>query len=226
MRVVEVVIRSTTAYSQSRPHKSPMLDKELHGDYDMRTWAEKGHFLPDGSLYAPPMAWKSGLDAVAKYLSIKIPGGRSKTYAQKFMSGVAVFDQAVMLDARSLPATDKFVENGKVSISKLRAQMAKLPPITKASLSFEDVFVNADGRKGGGTRVWRRFPYVPAWIAVVTFHILDDVITLDVFRQHLEQAGAFIGIGRWRPAQGGLYGRFEVVHMEEVAEAGMQMAAE
>jgi hypothetical protein len=44
----------------------------------------------------------------------------------------------------------------------------------------------------------------------VTFHILDDVISPDVFEQHLKDAGNFIGIGRFRPRNNGYYGRFSV----------------
>ena len=42
------------------------------------------------------------------------------------------------------------------------------------------------------------------------FYIIDDAITGDVFKYHLQQAGSFIGIGRFRPRNNGFYGRFKV----------------
>ena len=46
------------------------------------------------------------------------------------------------------------------------------------------------------------------------FYILDDTITEDVFKEHLEEAGKFIGIGRFRPRNNGFYGRFAVDKIE------------
>jgi hypothetical protein len=38
--------------------------------------------------------------------------------------------------------------------------------------------------------------------------IFDDTITKEVFERHLTEAGRFVGIGRFRPENGGIYGRF------------------
>lgn len=83
-------------------------------------------------------------------------------------------------------------------------------PVTKETVSGEWLFVPADGRRGGGKRVEKCFPVVHEWKGDVTFHILDDVITPEVFDQHLRDAGNFIGIGRFRPRNNGYYGRFKV----------------
>lgn len=74
----------------------------------------------------------------------------------------------------------------------------------------EWLFVPADGRRGGPKRVWKQFPYVPKWSGEVFFYILDDTITPSVFEEHLDQAGKFIGIGRFRPRNNGFYGRFKI----------------
>jgi hypothetical protein len=39
---------------------------------------------------------------------------------------------------------------------------------------------------------------------------LDETITEEVFKLHLEESGKFIGIGRFRPQNNGFYGRFKV----------------
>ena len=71
-------------------------------------------------------------------------------------------------------------------------------------------FVPASGKRGDGKRVMRCFPEIASWSGEITFHIFDDTITESVFRQHLEQAGQFIGIGRFRPRNNGFFGRFVV----------------
>lgn len=83
-------------------------------------------------------------------------------------------------------------------------------PVKKSELSGEWLFVPADGKRGSGKRVKKCFPVVPSWKGAVTFHILDDTITPDIFEQHLREAGNFIGIGRFRPRNNGYYGRFKV----------------
>ncbi len=83
-------------------------------------------------------------------------------------------------------------------------------PIKKDEVAGEWLFVPADGKRGSGKRVEKCFPVVQEWNGKVQFHILDDVITPDVFEQHLKDAGNFIGIGRFRPRNNGYYGRFAV----------------
>jgi len=83
-------------------------------------------------------------------------------------------------------------------------------PVKKEDVAGEWYFVPSDGRRGGGKRVKRCFPVIPVWSGPVSFFILDETITEDVFRLHLEEAGKFIGIGRFRPQNNGFYGRFQV----------------
>lgn len=89
----------------------------------------------------------------------------------------------------------------------------ELPDVAE-EVDGEWLFVPADGRRGSGKRVKKCFPLIPAWEVAVTFYITDDTITQDVFTYHLKQAGQFIGIGRWRPRNNGLYGRFTVESVE------------
>jgi hypothetical protein len=73
-----------------------------------------------------------------------------------------------------------------------------------------ELFVGSSGKRNDSTRVWRTFPDFPEWSGVVTYLILDDTITKKVFEQHLKEAGNFIGVGRFRPENGGFYGRYQV----------------
>lgn len=82
----------------------------------------------------------------------------------------------------------------------------------------EALFVPSSGRRGDGSRVTRRFPYIaPGWRGEVTIHVVDETITREVLEEHLVEAGKLIGIGRFRPRNNGYYGRFKLVSLEEVA---------
>lgn len=87
-------------------------------------------------------------------------------------------------------------------------------PDTKDGVACDRIHANADGVRGSGKRVWRLFPRIEGWQADVQFHVLANEITRDVFEEHLRQAGAFVGIGRFRPKNGGFYGRFEVARVQ------------
>lgn len=86
-------------------------------------------------------------------------------------------------------------------------------------VSIDDIkgewfFVPSDGTPGGGKRVMKCFPYVPVWAGVVTYTIIDPIINQEIFERVLTVSGSLIGIGRFRPANRGYYGRFQCEHME------------
>ena len=74
----------------------------------------------------------------------------------------------------------------------------------------QTLFVPSKGIRGAGQRVNRTFPLIPSWEGLVTFTILDDMITEDIFAQVLRNAGMLVGVGRFRPENCGYYGRFKV----------------
>ena len=82
--------------------------------------------------------------------------------------------------------------------------------ITEDSVGHEWLHVPSDGRRGGTTRVEKCFPLIPSWSGEVQFLVLDEIITEEVFTEHLKDAGSFIGMGRFRPRNNGFYGRFKV----------------
>jgi len=74
----------------------------------------------------------------------------------------------------------------------------------------EWLFVPSDGKRGGGKRVMKCFPKITSWNGEVKFIIMDDMITKDVFAEMMNIFGTYVGIGRFRPQNGGYYGRFIV----------------
>lgn len=179
MKIATVSLTSASPYSQSKYHSTEKLPKEIAKDYEARTWRERLHYMDDGEVFIPPMAFKNCLAEAAKFLSIQIPGKGKSTYTKHFEAGVLVTD-AVPLG------------------------------VQKDDVPGEWLFLPSDGVRGSGKRVEKCFPRIEEWAAVVTFYILDDTITEEVFENHLRQAGQFIGIGRFRPRNNGFYGRFNV----------------
>ena len=81
--------------------------------------------------------------------------------------------------------------------------------VHKDEVGSQTINANADGVRGSGKRVKRTFPVVPSWKGVAEFVILDDTITPEVFERTLQTAGQIVGVGRFRPENGGLNGRFK-----------------
>lgn len=173
-------IRGISPYSQSRQHDAPKFDKESHDDYDRRTWREKLNLSGDGKSVVIP--------AHAMHQCIAAGAKYSK---------------------RQIPGQGKATWTAKFLAGIMIADDIRLD-IDPASVDSVTISANADGVRGSGKRVPRRFPIMPEWSAEFEVFILDDIITPEVFKEMLTTAGMFIGIGRFRPEKGGINGRFAV----------------
>lgn len=170
-------------YSQSAGHQTPKLDRESHDDYDIRTWQEKCTVNQGGQICIPAMALKQAIDTAAYKLGVKVEGRRGATYKNFFASG--------------------FFCEGDVPIANGKA-------LSKKDAVMKTISANADGIRGSGKRVTRRFPEFNKWSGVASFTITDDIITKEIFETHLRACGMIVGIGRFRPEKGGTNGRFRV----------------
>lgn len=88
--------------------------------------------------------------------------------------------------------------------------------IKKDEFPGEWLFVPSDGKRGGPKRVNKCFPVIHEWGGEFMVYVFDETVTREVLLQHLEEAGKFIGIGRFRPRNNGFYGRFAVESLKEV----------
>jgi len=189
MNLVTAHLQSVSSYSQSRYLVEKKQPNEDYEDYEKRVWRDRAHTVlsgPDkGKVFIPPAAIKQAIDSAAKYLSIQVPGKGKTTYTKHFVSGVMCVKPIVL-------------------------------PITREDLDYFAGPMSAKGEKGkaGGSVVVRMYPMIHEWAGEVELHIFDNVITKDVLRQVLETAGLNIGIGRYRPQNGGYNGRFEVTSID------------
>jgi len=181
MKLAICNLKSVSPYSQSKViDDSDKKSKELPKDFEVRAWRRRMHVTPDGHVFIPPMQFSGSIKGAAKYLSISVPGKGGKATYTKN------FDAGVLV-----------------------AEPIILPNIAD-EVEGEWLFVPSDGKPGGPVRVWKCFPLIREWEGVVTYHILDDLITEDIFSQVLIGSGQFIGVGRFRPRNRGYYGRFKV----------------
>lgn len=186
MKIITAVVRGTSPMSHSRMHEAPRLEKESHDDYERRTWREKLHYDDTGEVFIPPMALKMCLAEAAKMTGRQIPGRGKSTYTKHLEAGVLCMEPVPI-------------------------------GVHKDDCEPEWINANADGVRGSGKRVKRCFPHIPAgWKGKASFMILDETVTPKVLEEFLREAGSFVGIGRFRPRNGGMYGRFAV---ESVAVA-------
>lgn len=182
MIIAECKLESTTPYSQSRPVMVEKKDNESNDDLEKRTWRERVHEDSNtGTIVIPPMAFKNCIDSVAKYRGEKIKGKGSKTYTQKFASGVMVY-RGIDLGVKKNDVEGEWFF--------MSAKGIKGPKC--------------------GTRVWRCYPVFRKWSGALQFYISDPDITREVFEAYVRSAGEFIGIGRFRPEVSGFYGKFKL----------------
>lgn len=87
-------------------------------------------------------------------------------------------------------------------------------PLKWSEVKYQKLFLPSDGKRGGGTRVAKYMPIIHEWSGDVSFIVLDEAITPEVFNKVLQEAGRFIGIGTFRPRNNGYYGRFEVTKID------------
>jgi len=184
--IATLTVTGITPYSQSRQHEEPKLQGETPGDYDARTWRAK-----------------LNVDLIDGKQTVVIP-------AHGFHQAVAA---AAKYSKRQIPGQGKATWTAKFlsGVSLMANPSLGLSP---EDVSCVTINANADGVRGSGKRVLRRFPVMQKWSATFDVYILDPIITEDVFREMVEIAGLFIGLGRFRPEKGGTNGRFKIAKLE------------
>jgi hypothetical protein len=200
---VEATVRivGTSPLSWGRHFQAaPGPEGETYKDAETRTWRERMHYGGDDKhVCIPPMALKRCLDDAAMFLGKKVPGRGQSTYTKSFVAAVLAF-----------PVEGDEESDGLITLRGSYDKDAKRDLITRETIQGEWQFVPSNGKRGGGSRVDKCFPFVKFWECDVTFVIMDATITEAVFLEHFRKAGKFIGLGRFRPRNGGYYGRFTI----------------
>lgn len=117
-------------------------------------------------------------------------------------------DRAAKMLGRQIPGKGKATYTKFFESGVIVTEPVFIAP--ESVIQKERVHANADGVRGSGKRVWRNFPRIDEWSGQVSFHIIADEITPEVFEEAVRYAGIAVGVGRFRPERGGYFGRFAV----------------
>lgn len=183
--IATIHLAGISPLSHSRQHDEPMLERESHEAYDKRTWRSKLN-----------VATVNGKQTVV------IP-------AHAMHQAIAA---AAKYSKRQIPGQGKATWTAKFlsGIALLSDPVLNIDPATVKPITIS---ANADGVRGSGKRVPRIFPQILEWETTFDCHILDPIITEPVFKEMLEIAGMFVGLGRFRAEKGGTNGRFKMVSL-------------
>lgn len=181
-----------SAYSPSKVVMTPTLDREQPDDYDARTWRDHCTVNSEGYVCQPAMAYKMMFDTSSKKIGMKVPGRKGAGYAGFFTSGLFCNgDVPLLLDGKPIKKTE----------------------LTEAK-HMQMFHVSPKGLRGGSSRVWKRYPMLFGWKGVAELIIVDDLLTPEIVDHHAKAGGIIVGLGRFRPENGGTNGRFHVDKFE------------
>jgi len=188
---LSVEIVGTSPYSPSKAllHDKPESN-EGHQAHNERVWKERCHSNSKGEVVVPIFGLKAMLDSAAKYLGMKVEGEGKRTYSKIIQSGI--------------------IFHGSNPVLKVNGKPVKLNDMTIQEYG-EWVYCHSDGkREGKAGRVSRLFPKFETWSCKFEIEAIDPRVTEAILAKHLVAAGRYNGIGRFRPQNGGIFGRFDV----------------
>ena len=182
-----VTLRSTSPLTQSRKHDSPQLEGgESPEAWDIRTWRQHMHVRTFGGKQ-----------------EVVIPAPAM----QQCLAAGAKYLNRKIPGQRNATWTKHFVA-GIAIMGDIR--IGQSPDDCRCQV----INAHADGKRTSGSRVTRRLPTFDEWEATFEVSILDNLINKDIFHDVVEAAGLFVGIGQFRPENGGINGRWEIEDIE------------
>jgi hypothetical protein len=190
IRTATARLIGVSAYSPSRKYDDlvPRLEKESSEDYDKRTWREHANYDP-------------------KTREMFIP-----PMGLKLAIAEAAKRLAIKIPGKGKATYTKNVLSGVIAADRIWLG------VKMEDAAMEAFPANSDGRRGSGSRVTRRFPILHEWEATAILQLIDDEVPQEVFERCLREAGNLIGVGRFRPQQGGYFGRFTVKGVKWAAD--------
>lgn len=149
----------------------------------------------------------------------------ARTWRAKLHQGVGeiyIPPQApkLLLETTARYLGDQIPGKGKSTYTKHYRQGINIPDpimlgIRVEEVECEKIFTWAEPQRRHGPRVWRYFPVIRHWAGVLTILAIDDIFTPEVIARHLQLGGTLVGLGVWRPENGGMWGKFAVTHFDE-----------
>lgn len=184
------VLTGISTLTFGRMFQSERREKESAAEHDLRCWQERMHHTDEGLLMVQPGAIKYAIEDAARLASDKVKGKGAAKFTTRIRGGLFPINSPPQI------------------ISKDGT------PIKYEDVPGRLIAVPSDGKKGGTTRVTRKFPELdPPWEVFVAYRVIDaDLIqSPEKILEYLESAGLQVGIGCHRPGKsGGDHGQFLV----------------
>lgn len=186
MREVLAHIVGDAPYSQSRKHDLPAPTgvKANSDEHDMLFWREKANYNLETG-------------------EIYIPA----------MALKQALDSVAQRLNEKIPGKGHSTFTKVFRTSVLSADDVPLG-VSKDDVAMIAISANSNGVRGSGSRVTRRFPIIPKWSGVARYVVFDDELSAEVVERYIRASGLYIGVGRFRPDNGGTNGRFHVEKFE------------
>lgn len=197
MLILHCTIEGIAPYSQSQMLTEKKGKNEGYDEFETRIWRSKAHVGPDGdAIVIPGHAVQQMLVLGAQKGRLQPKAARSarEGLANRLVTGIAIQGDAT---------TD------------MRLSDAICVAIN----------AHSTGKRGSGTRVVRKFPQWPnPWTAEFDIIVLDESLTEEDVTAALQVAGLVAGLGRFRPENMGMNGRFRVLNVQ-ASEFGLNQLA-
>lgn len=188
IRLLKFTICGKTGLCWGKRSAEVRRDEETPDQFDDRAVLTRVRLDNEGHPAISSEGIKRAILIAGTRLNMKVPGGAGgkATFKARLQAGI-------LLTGDSFPV----FRNGK--------------RITLQDLTIEMLDVPSDGKKGGTSRVFRRFPkLLGSWEAQCEFIITDEALTEDVLFRHIRAAGLYDGIGTYRVGTGYSHGLFEL----------------
>jgi len=120
-------------------------------------------------------------------------------------------------EACFIEAGKSFKGKGKSTLSKILGSMLSVAPdgiVLKAKKWVVDKQVGVNPMTGGRMIIER--PRFDEWSCEFELIIDTDEIPEEILNQIITHAGSYVGVGDWRPAKKGKYGKFMLTSFKEV----------
>jgi hypothetical protein len=130
-----------------------------------------------------------------------------------------IYIPARYIERALIEAGKSFKGRGKSSLSAIIGAMLSVEPEALVLTNqewVEDIQTGVNPMTKGRTNIHR--PRFDKWGAKFEMVISTDDIPTERLKEILDYAGLYVGLGDWRPAKKGKYGKFIVKKFEEVKE--------
>lgn len=102
------------------------------------------------------------------------------------------------------------------SMKQIVAAMFMVSPFDLVLPEYDSIDKRSAVNRNVKARVIVIRPKWNRWSVVFTLSIDEDSITIDTVTQIIEYAGKYVGIGSFRPANNGMFGRFKLLSIDKI----------